>query len=76
MIEFYKKYWGGGRGDRSRFRYLQACLCRYYIVDIIQNLIYHDCVQNNEEDQGFCKLSVMKWGRVLGIFSVCRFVAS
>ena len=30
---------------------------RYDIVDIISRLIYQSCVPDNEEAQGFCKLS-------------------
>ena len=53
-----------------------SCFSRYYTVDIISKLIYYGCIPDSEEDQGFCKLNVMVWGRIFCIFSICRVAVS
>ena len=47
---------------------MQDRFSRYYTVDIVSRLIYWGCVPDSDEEQGFCKLNIMKWRRVICIF--------
>ena len=41
---------------------------KHYIVDITSRLICYGCVADNEEGQGFCKVNIVEWRRVLCVF--------